>query len=449
MITRGDISATPVGRVTSIAGVEAVADARQEAFARTLSTLVGKTLQATVISRLGDGTFLVEVAGARARMALPANPQAGTEVPLTLVSLSPRPTFQTQGANATTLLTAQAMPNPGEPAAGAARAAPGSTAALPAAATPNPLPLPASGAPGAGGAVLEVAPRTSPGAAAALAQAVNVTPKNLPAGAAILPAGPDPAAPVLSHAARVIGSVIGTALKSDNAPTAIVARTPLLGAPVLEPAKLAAAMKDAIGASGLFYESHVAEWWAGQRPLATLMREPQMQAAHPEARQPNAGATALEPVPLRALRFDLGAGGSGPTPAATDSATAQFINLQLTSQEQGRVAWQGQLWPGQDLAWNISRDDPENHPERGEGQADGQPAEPSWRSGLRLRFPLLGEIGATLVIVGDQLHIQVQAGSSAVGTLLRDRAGALSGALEAAGTPLASLTVSDTGARDE
>ncbi|MDP9581817.1 UNVERIFIED_ORG: hypothetical protein J2791_001099 [Burkholderia contaminans] len=40
-------------------------------------------------------------------------------------------------------------------------------------------------------------------------------------------------------------------------------------------AALRAALAQAVSESGLFYESHLAQWLAGQRPLAALMREPQ------------------------------------------------------------------------------------------------------------------------------------------------------------------------------
>ena len=50
-----------------------------------------------------------------------------------------------------------------------------------------------------------------------------------------------------------------------------------------------------------------------------------------------------------------------------------------------------------------------------------------------------------MVLAGDQLHIELQAGSGEVGDLLRARAGELHRALEAAGSPLASLTVGAAG----
>jgi hypothetical protein len=68
----------------------------------------------------------------------------------------------------------------------------------------------------------------------------------------------------------------------------------------------------------------------------------------------------------------------------TDPATAQLINLQLNAHEQGRVAWQGQLWPGQDLQWEIERDPPDADGKRS-GSGNGESAS-TWQSSLRLRF---------------------------------------------------------------
>jgi hypothetical protein len=370
MIARADISTLPpVGRVAPAAGAEAVADARQQDFQRALAGLVGTSMPAEVIARLTDGSFMVRVAGVPARMMLPSQPplQPGADIALTLVSLTPRPTFQLSNAPQSAAIPAFVDPPPEAalyaPAGGMAKAgAMQRTSALDGAATP-----------------------------------VNQAP---PESASSLP--------TLSATARAISSVLGAAARSEHPQTSIVAPLPLLAAAPTDPVKLAAQLKDAIGACGLFYESHVAEWSAGERALAELQREPQMQ---------------------RALLLNAA--------ALADPDTAQFINLQLASQEQGRVAWQGQLLPGQDMAWQISRDAPDAH-----ARPDAGSAEPPWRSALRLRFAALGEIGATVVLAGDQLHIQLSAGSDQIGSVLRARAGALQRALEASGNPLASLTVS-------
>lgn len=366
MVARIDNTVTAVGQVDRVVGAEAVGDARQEAFQRSLAGMLGKSMQAEVLSRQTDGSFLVRVAGTAARMMLPSNAQPGSELPLTLVALTPRPTFQVTGEQSAAFAAVAADP----------------------------------------------APAATPAKAAAMQRAASLFGEA--PGAAHLPESDNASArSTLSAAARVITGVLQVASRAELPQTAIVAPLPLLPAAAADPAKLAAVLKDAIGASGLFYESHVAEWSAGTRPLGDLQREPQMQRG------------ALQQ-------------------GAADPATAQFINLQLSSQEQGRVAWQGELWPGREMAWEISRD----APERGARQDGGaEAAEPPWRSALKLRFPLLGEIGATVVLAGDEVHIQLQAGSSGVGSLLRARGAELQGALAASGTALASLTVGIDGAR--
>jgi hypothetical protein len=395
------ITVAPVGRVAAAVGAEAVGDARQQEFQRSLAGLVGKSMPAEVLSRLTDGSYMVRVAGNSARMMLPSNPQPGAELPLTLVSLTPRPTFQLS-----------ASPQ---------------SAAFPAFVDAHLQPEVELYTPGAGLA--------KPGASAtgALQRAAALPGQ---AGPANQLAAPEPASSqaTLSATARVISSVLGAAARSEHPQTAIVAALPLLAAAPNDPAKLASQLKDAIGASGLFYESHVAEWSVGQRPLADLRREPQMQRALPAA------ANGPEPAPLTAVP------GNALAAAAADPATAQFINLQLASQEQGRVAWQGQLLPGQQMAWEISRDPPDRSERPGAG---AESLAPPWRSTLRLRFAALGDIGATVVLAGDQLHIALEAGSSGIGGVLRARAGELQRALEASGNPAATLTVTSTATSGE
>ena len=355
------ISVAPVGRIAAATGADAVGDARQQDFQRALAGLVGQSMPAEVLARLTDGSVIVRVAGTAARMLLPSQSpqpqlqplQAGAEIALTLVSLSPRPTFQLTDAP--------------------------QSAAIPAFVDVD---------------VDVDAPFGAQRHATALESAGSEA--------------------TLSATARVLSSVLGAAARAQLPQTSIVAPLALLAQAPADPARLAAQLKDAIGASGLFYESHLAEWSAGKRPLAELQREPQMQ---------------------RGLMANTAAADTSAT--AADPATALFINLQLASQEQARVAWQGQLLPGQEMAWQISRDQPD-----GGAHAGAETAEPPWRSALRLRFAALGEIGATVVLAGDQLHIALQAGSNDVGSVLRARAGELRRALEACGNPPATLTIS-------
>lgn len=348
-------------------------DARQEVFDRSLASLLGRTVPVAVLAKMTDGTFLVRVAGNPARMALPDGAQVGTEIPLKVVPASPRPAFQLAGALPSTPLTYSA--------AGAA------------------APLP-------GGADLAALPTAD------LAR-VALKPGALPATPTPVPAGDPKLAPQLSPTGRALGDVMAAALKLPMPTEARIATAPIAAAPTIDTRQIADGLQHAIDKSGMFYESHLAEWAGGERPLAELKGEPQMAT----------GRNAMEAVKPG---------------VATDPATAQLISQQLTTQEQGRVAWQGQLWPGQAMQWDIARDGPEGGGRNGDDGADTP-----WRSKLTLRFAALGELGAQIVMSGGQVHIRLQAGSDASGDVLRAHAGRLQDALAAAGTPAATLAILD------
>ncbi|HEY0064628.1 MAG TPA: flagellar hook-length control protein FliK [Telluria sp.] len=371
MLPRADISVTPVGRLDAAARLAPVADPRQEAFSRSLASMVGNQVQGEILARLKDGSFLVKVGDAAARMQLPPGTETGKSVQMTLISLTPRPTFQVEGqAGQLAQFEAEAPP-----AGAAAPYLDGTDEGALSTRTPNSATLSQT--------------RALAGSAAELAASAPALP-----GAAAAPVS-------LSETARVLSNVLSLAMAQSQGDT-IVAKTALSTRAGAPPDQLAAALQDAVGKSGLFYESHVAEWSKGQRSLADLGQEPQM----------------LRPQP------------------ATEPAAAQLINLQLQTQEHARVAWQGQVWPGQEMHWEIQRDESEGS----RGQGGDEAPEPGWHSALKLRFPMLGEIGARLVLRGDQLQLQLDAGAES-GPLLRAHAARLEAAMQAAGTPLSSLTI--------
>lgn len=364
MLPRDTLSLTPVART---APTQAIGDPRQQSFQRALATMVGQSMQAEVLSKLPDGSFVVRVADMAARMPLPAGAQPGAQVPLTLVALHPRPTFQVQTAN---------------------------------------------GAP----AFAEAAPAQSEGAAAPLAYLEGREAAALTRSAALLAnaqslarmagGGPDAGNASISSAGKALGDVIAAAQKAETQASAALGRTPLLAAPEGDAGRIADALQQGLARSGLFYESHVAEWARGARSLGELAGEPQARGM----------------------------------PAPTDPATAQFINLQLNAHEQGRVAWQGQLWPGQDLRWEIERDPPESGDHGRDGEGEGG-ATGAWQSSLRLRFGALGEVAARIVLSGDQLHIRLDAAGEEAGRAMDAGRARLALALEAAGTPLSTLAI--------
>ena len=427
MLPRADVSLTPVARADAVTPVIQTGDPRQEAFQRSLAGSLGKSMQGEVLSRLTDGSFLVKVAGTSARMLLPPGAAPGQQVPLTLVALSPRPTFEIatpQGSQVTIAYSEAAPALPTAQGNAAARAAP--LVYLDGGSAPAP-----QGAAQAAAQAAEAPAAQAPIVQKPISYAAQLLAKAPLTPAERLPSFDAKSAPaVLSESARTIASVLNQTAAS--APTRLVMPVPLTSTPTAPPAQLAAALQQTLSESGLFYESLVAEWSNGERPLATLAREPQMQRALPATDAPE---PARAPAPQ--------AQAAAPALPGIDQESAAFINYQLNTQEQARVVWEGQPWPGQAMRWEIARDAPERQQSQAEREAD-----PPWRSGVKLRFPLLGEIEASVVLHQGQLHIQVEAGAKDTGALLREHADLLADAMEAAGLPLSSLNIR-AGGRDE
>lgn len=226
------------------------------------------------------------------------------------------------------------------------------------------------------------------------------------------PAAPTPGA-TLAAAARPTAALAGTALSTTAAP-------------------LAAALQQAISESGLFYEAHQAQWVAGRHPLQALLREPQ--GRHPRAPQvPARAGAAAGPA---ATTAEAGA----PTEAAERSAPLLPAELQPLVQQQleaaatQRIAWHGEIWPGQTLHWEITEETPQ-----GDAAAAEEPAQ--WSTTLRLTLPRLGELSATLRLTPDGASVALSAPERTGAELLRNGQAELSDALAAAGVPLLSMSV--------
>lgn len=335
MATRTDIAGiAATAPVTAALPIAALGDPAQESLRRLSALETGQAFKAQVLSRLGNGEFVVGIADTAARMALPAGTRVGEQLSLTLLAREPRPLFMLE------------------------RPAPQDAAVL------------------------------SP-AARLIAGLLANSPATQPALPGLAPLAPSPAA--------------------------------------LQPAPLESALKDSLAFSGLFYESHVAEWANGARPMAQLLREPQMQAA--TVKPPGAESE------LRSYQTDRTADGAASRPlAAMDLDTARLIPQQLDILEQRSVTWHGELFPGQAMLWEVRED--------GAGANNKvPPAERSWQSVLRFELPQLGKLAATLQLHGNHLQLSVQTGSDSAAAALRLQGGSLADALQAAGLPLDLLTI--------
>lgn len=434
MLPRADITGTrPLGTIDGPSPTTSIADARQESFNRLTQIAIGKQFQAEILSRLNDGTFLVRVADTVARMTLPVTTRAGETFTMTLVSKEPRPTFLLgQQANGIA-----APANTTEPLLGHL---------LPAAVEENPLytnggktvaPQENLNPAGVGTATLPEDAVPAP----AIGKASQLQPSTAPTAIANQIAEPPPgsAPTLLSSTGRLINTIIQSAQQSET-PNALTVKTPLVSSPNASPPQVAAALKDSLVYSGLFYESHVAQWAQGERPKAELMLEPQSAAGNSQqtgATQTQDKVEEARPLPTQIRETPAQNGtalqnGNATLPASISTETAQLINLQLGALENNRVMWQGELWPGQQLEWEVSEDAP---------QGESEDPTPTWNSAVRFELPTLGSISATIRMVGDHVHLQVRTTNEAAAAALRLHGAELANALDAAGSPLDSFTI--------
>ena len=112
-----------------------------------------------------------------------------------------------------------------------------------------------------------------------------------------------------------------------------------------------------------------------------------------------------------------------------------LVQQQLNGLATQNFVWQGQVWPGQPMWWEISADQ-----ESGPSQ-DNDPAS-QWQTRLKLDLPALGGIDVSLRLgSAGTLAISVNTEKSTSETALRDSAQALREQLEAAGLILTQLRV--------
>lgn len=178
------------------------------------------------------------------------------------------------------------------------------------------------------------------------------------------------------------------------APT-VLTQTPNL------PGVVSQQLKAAISQSGLFYESHLNALAEGHRSLAEIKQEPQ--------NKPNFLMQTLLPQQLHIL-------------------------------EQQRLSWHGEVWPNQEMDWDVYvKNKPEN-----EEQHDGE-GEPAFvASDLTLHLPNLGKVTAKISIHDGQMRIGLLAEQQEALQLLKAKSPSLVNAIEANGQTIASLTLNNT-----
>ena len=245
--------------------------------------------------------------------------------------------------------------------------------------------------------------------------------------------------------------------RTSNSPTTstpVEEPTPLLEKATADPARLAQALSGALGRSGLFYESHQAQWVVGQRPLNDLLREPQGRLS-PAAQAPGKadkgavpGKTAVatgvtarsdvrsDDIPVATAKATSSGDDSKASATPVHPETLPQVRSQLDALDTHQLVWQGQLWPGQNLEWRIGEpiDD-------GSSGSDAQP----WFTQLRLRLPKLGQLTADLALVGSTLRVRLSSPDPTTQQAMDGARAQLAESLAAAGIDLVSFKVAGDG----
>ncbi|MDP8568129.1 flagellar hook-length control protein FliK [Methylophilus aquaticus] len=171
---------------------------------------------------------------------------------------------------------------------------------------------------------------------------------------------------------------------------AVVTHTPQ------KPQVLAQDLKHALDSSGLFYESHLKEATLGSRSWHQLLQEPQNK---PQFMPP------------------------------------EMVAQQLQVLEQQRVVWHGEVWPGQDMHWEVAERDASPHPSEA-------PALNTMQSDLKLQLPQMGEVAVRIVMVNGRFNVQIKAEASDSVRQMQSARKRLAGSMQAAGLPLDTLQIS-------
>lgn len=206
----------------------------------------------------------------------------------------------------------------------------------------------------------------------------------------------------ISSAAQLIGQYLKVA-QDDGVSTRYQATAVVTQAPE-NPQILSNDLKRAVSRSGLFYESHLADLLQADQSFSSVKLEPQNQA---------------------------------------NTSVAALVSQQLAILDNHRLSWQGEIWPGQKMDWDVKF----QHDEDIEGadhevfsQAGGESAE-SISSEMTLHLPRLGKVTAKLQLLGGHLRISILADQAQSLDVLKWKRQSLAEALVRNGQQLDSLTV--------
>jgi len=224
----------------------------------------------------------------------------------------------------------------------------------------------------------------------------------------------------LSQAARMLAALTPAGAQPAR-PAVVNAAAPLLPGPGVDAAVLSRALAQTLAQSGLFYESHQAQWVSGARDRDALLDEPQARLALRDVGGDSSGARVSDAPRASELN------------GVVHRDTVTLVQQQLAALETGAIVWRGEAWRGQAMEWTVQREAVAHDKDHGN---HGQ-----WFTRVRLTLPQLGGIDALLAIDARGLDMRVAAADEAGVDALRAAMPSLAAALAQAGLNVRRLEV--------
>nr|WP_315475357.1 flagellar hook-length control protein FliK [uncultured Undibacterium sp.] len=419
---------TAVEGPTAVRSIEAI---KQDVIQRLSQLGTGKHIQGEVLAKLSDGSFVAKVDGTPMRLSLPSNTQVGEKLSLTLLHLTPHPVFLLNGQSQVTLLDApkkfrtndpisrsfvpENQPFQAEfPSNSEERTA---TTITNRQVTNAPL---GSGTPGQTQASftnnLSSNQINNP---VKLSNVAFLPDNEIAANYKPSSAGETSAKTELSSTGQLINKLILETSRPGEK-LSIKGSTPLVSdmADKLTMPQLAKQIESnlhqSVQNSGLFYESHVAEWSVGQRSKLELQAEPQSQI------------TANVDSSVLTNKED-----------GNHAALAQLIHQQLDVLEQQKLIWTGMLAPQMPVQLTIEESTQKSAEQGHEKQQENS----DWQSYLRVELPNLGVVAMTINLHSNQLQLNIKSSDKNTMSLLKTQYSSLQQSIENGGTHIQSFTV--------
>lgn len=169
---------------------------------------------------------------------------------------------------------------------------------------------------------------------------------------------------------------------------------------------------------------------------------PAEESTEPAGNTPSPQAPVLAKEIAAERQLDMKPSEARPAPQLTTGGAgipadlAPLVQQQLDALATQTFAWQGQIWPGQQMHWEIEKQADER------GQRGDDEAAVRWRTRLKLDLPRLGGIAANLSLrPGGELGIDLVTESPASEAQLDSAATQLREQMAAAGLSLTQFSV--------